>query len=87
MKSIYKLPPKQDPPGWADTWYFGNGLLVSEFTRDTSLVFLHIPPVASRKPIESWSIALVQNPPEDIVAVVEEGQCVAGVPFVQIFGN
>ena len=88
VKSTHKKSPNQCSSSWRCTKYSGNGLFV---TRHGSPAFLHVPPTASGKPVEDWSILLrparisnrVAYPPENIIAVAEaREQCVAGVPFL-----
>ncbi|KAF9649096.1 hypothetical protein BDM02DRAFT_1994298 [Thelephora ganbajun] len=77
-KSTYELPPTQSS-GWDNAKYFGNGLLVSSSSKDNDLAFLHVPPVASRKSVESWTISplpftimcYAAYPPENVIAVAE----------------
>lgn len=90
VKSLHKLPPNQCSPGWADIEYFWDGHLVSRSTRDTPFTFLYVPPIASRKPIESWSIQpdsvvwrYTVYPPENLIAIVQAGiQWVTGVQML-----
>ena len=83
VKSILKLPPGR----FANLAYhehLGDGFLVSTSWEEkyTALSFLRIPPVASRKPLESWSIPpfsfatmdYAAYLPEDVVAVVERNE-------------
>jgi len=83
------------PPSQSLRWdlakYFGNGLLVTDSLEDNGLAFLRIPSVASREPIEGWSIPPIpfQNsgyvvyPPGNVMAVIERKEkCVPGVPYL-----
>ena len=76
--------PLKSPPGQSAHWldnanYLGNGLLAVDSAEQNSITFLHIPPVASRKPVEGWSIppftfgisGYAAYPPENVLAVAE----------------
>jgi len=82
------LPPNQSS-GWDHAEYFENGLLASDSLEDNGLAFLRVPSVASRKPIEGWSILHIAfgilcytvYPPGNVVAVAEHKEkCVTGIP-------
>jgi hypothetical protein len=80
-KGTQHLPPDQSS-AWRDAKYLGNGYLVSPSVERRGLAFLHIPPVASRKPAEGWSIPPLSfeisgyavYPPENVLAVAEKEQ-------------
>ena len=65
--------------GWDHAKYLGNGYLASSSVEPDGLAFLHIPPVASQKPVESWSVPPLSfdifdyaaYPPENVLAVAE----------------
>lgn len=91
VKSTHELPPSQCSSGWLTAKYSGNGLFVAGSNNDTHVAFLLVPPVASQKPIEGWSIPSISLPgrisrreaylPENVVAVSEgRERCVTGVP-------
>ena len=80
VKSTQKLPPSQSA-GWNYAKYLGNGHLVSYSMERDGLAFLHIPSVASRKPIECWSFPptpfgifdYAVYPPENLIAAADGG--------------
>lgn len=80
VESTHKLPPNPCFSGWGGAEYSGNGLFITGSTEDECLALLHVPPVASRKPIENWSIPLFPGwilchaayLPGNVVAVAEE---------------
>ena len=93
VKNTRELPPGRFSPDWSwcNAECSGNGLLAVGSDEGKSLSFLHVPLVASRKPVEEWSIPLLPGeilrrvvyPPENVVAVAEEEEeCAAGVPFL-----
>jgi len=89
VKSTRELPPNQCFLGWRIASYSRNGLLVAGASLDERIPFLLVPPVASQKAVQDWSIPLppgliirhvAQHLPEDVVAVFERRElCVACV--------
>lgn len=81
IKSTKELPPVQSVD-WVDAKYFGHGYLASGSRERNDLTFLHVPPIASEKPVEGWSIPsftykvfdYAAYPPENLLAVVERGE-------------
>ena len=81
VKRTTKLPPIQSL-GWDSAEYFGDGHLATDSVEDDGVTFLHIPPVTSQKPVESWSIppfpfdvfGYAVYPPENVIAVAEQGE-------------
>jgi len=84
VKSIHKLPPGRFARvvNLNNYKYLGDGLLLSATSEENGLAlnFLRIPPVASRKPLESWStppfsfviMTYAVYLPEDVIAVAEQ---------------
>jgi hypothetical protein len=78
IKSTHKLPPDQ-ASRWNDARQIGRNMLVSFPTKDHGLGFLHIPPVKSREPVDTWSIppfpfelfGLAVYHPENLLAAAE----------------
>jgi hypothetical protein len=76
MKSVRKLPPNT-PSHWLYAVIPGRNLLAT--WHNDGISFLHIPPVASQKPVDGWSVPpfsfhvfdFAVYPPENILAVAE----------------
>jgi len=81
VKVTQELPPSRSA-GWSAAKYLGNGHLATNSVERNGLTFLRIPTVASRKPVETWSIppfafgifGYAVYPPENILAVAERGE-------------
>jgi len=81
VKTPLKLPPGQFTC-WGDARYLGDGHLATDSAHGNGLTFLRIPPVASGKPVEDWSIppltfeilGYAAYPPENVLAVAEQGE-------------
>jgi len=77
VKSTKELPPGQSV-GWYTAEYLGNGYII-RYPVKNGITFLHIPPVASQKPVEGWSIppfaydvyGHTTYPPGNVIAVAE----------------
>jgi len=91
VRSIRELPPNRCSSGWNTAKYSGNGLLVAGSGNDTHVAFLLVPPIASGKPLQGWSIPPLPGRifrraaylPEDVLAVSEgREQYVASVRFL-----
>ena len=87
MESPRELPPNRFL-GWGAARYLGNGYLASDSAEESGLAFLYIPPIASQKPVESWTIPpfsfpvldYAAYPPENLLAVPEINEkCVTGI--------
>ena len=87
MESLRKLSPSRSLD-WGAAKYLGNGHLASDFVESGGLALLHIPSIASQKPVESWNIprfsfpvlGYVAYPPENVLAVAEKNEkCVIGI--------
>ena len=80
VRSTPELPPSQSAD-WGKAKNLGNGYLGVHSAGRNGLAFLRIPPVASRKPVEDWSIppftfnisGYAAYPPENVLAVAERG--------------
>lgn len=80
VKSSHELPPSKFFD-WRGVRYLGDGHLASNRSVEPNgLALLHIPPITSRKPIESWSIppftvdifSYAAYPPGNVLAVAEQ---------------
>lgn len=83
VKSTKKLPPSQPlARSWVNAKYLGNGLLAPGSVGPGGLAFLHVPPIASQKPVEGWTIppfpfeifGYAVYLPENVLAVAEQGE-------------
>ncbi|KAF9643424.1 hypothetical protein BDM02DRAFT_3273044 [Thelephora ganbajun] len=91
MRSTYELLPTRSS-SWGAAKYSGNGLLVSSSLRHKRLAFLHVPPVASRKSVESWTIpplpfrimCYAVYPPENVIAVAESKENLICIHFLSL---
>jgi len=90
VKSTRELPTDRYSSGSHHVKYSGNGLLIPGPKEDGRLAFLRVPPAASQKPVEDWSIPLLPDwilyhvayLPENLIAVAEgEEKYVVGVPL------
>jgi hypothetical protein len=79
VKSICKLPPNPFS-GWKPTMVLSKNILASHSKKDQGLAFLRIPPFATRKAVEGWSIPpfpfktfdFTAYTPENVLAVAEQ---------------
>jgi hypothetical protein len=79
VKSVRELPPGQFS-GWSDTAALSKNLIASRSGEDHELAFLCIPPLATRKAVEGWSIppfpfktfGFTAHTPANILAVAEQ---------------
>ena len=80
VKSTRELPPSLSS-GWINADHLGNGYLASDSVERRGIAFLHIPPIASRKPVESWDIppfpfdifGYAVHTPKNVLAIAEQG--------------
>jgi hypothetical protein len=78
VKSIRELPPGPFSD-WSDITVLGKNFITSQLIEDRELAFLRIPPLATRKAIEGWSVpplpfktfGFTAYAPENILAVAE----------------
>jgi len=81
VKSTHKLPPNQSSH-WRRAKHHGGNVLASHPTPGRGLDFMYIPPAASQKLIDVWSIspfsfklfAFAVYPPENVLAVSEHDE-------------
>ena len=81
VESTKGLPPVQSV-GWVYADYFGDGYVASRSIERNGRTFLRIPPVASQKPVEGWTIPpfaydvfdYAVYPPGNVLAVAERGE-------------
>ena len=74
-----ELPPGQSF-GWGHAEHLGNGYLAPYSVERNDLTFLYVPPVASQKPVEGWTIpsfayeihGYTVYPPGNVIAVAEQ---------------
>lgn len=79
VKGTHKLPPSRYPR-WDRAIGLGRNMLASHSTPEGGLDFLCIPSIASRKPVDGWSIppfsfevlGFTAYPPENLLAVAEQ---------------